>query len=79
MINELLQYNLFMAAYIEENRAKHMINMPADVKAEVEEMARERGITTTAAFNIIISYGLDVHRLLESQRNTAVSLVLAGK
>lgn len=68
-----------MANYTMEDRGTHMLNMPADVKARVSAMARERGITITAAFNIIIMYGLDVHDLLESQRNTAVSLVTAGK
>ena len=68
-----------MAAYTVEDRGKLLLSIPSEVKAELKALAEERGITLTAMVNIVIMYGLDVHRLLDSQRNTAVSLVTAGK
>ena len=65
--------------YTTQERDRILINMPVEVKAEIKEWAEERGITLTAMTNIVLMYGMDVHRLLESQRNTAVSLALVGK
>lgn len=64
-----------MTAYIAEERAKILLWMPTEVKDKAKEMAEERGITITAALNILLNYGLEVHELLEDQRNTATALV----
>lgn len=66
-----------MTEYIEGERAKLMLWMPAETKAKAKEIAAKHAITTTAALNILLDYGLEVHELLESQRNTAVAIVAA--
>ena len=43
--------------YTTQERDRILINMPVDVKAEIKELAEERGITLTAMTNIILMYG----------------------
>lgn len=66
-----------MTAYISEDREKILLWMPAEAKAKAKEIASENGITITAALNILLNYGLEVHELLESQRAAATALVAA--
>lgn len=66
-----------MTAYIAEDREKILLWMPAETKAKAREISQDHGITITAALNILLSYGVEVHELLESQRAAATALVAA--